>query len=217
MLSLLSLVAAVALPTLGSTTSKPVSNLSALRAEADAAIAASGAPEQFVNDTKWDVPAVRHTRSGLRCLLEPGPGGDRLEVSGPAPGDRVTCHSRPVGFTQVLSAERTAPGENLDAVFKGSVALLRMESPNAQDYSGPEAAIRVETPPGDQAPAESTTGRYVVHRSDGDVFTVVSVALVDGWLIRQRFTAPLERAYEADMLAGVVMSTTLIDLAARKG
>jgi hypothetical protein len=43
------------------------------------------------------------------------------------------------------------------------------------------------------------------------------VALVDGWLIRQRFTAPLERAYEADMLAGVVMSTTLIDLAARKG
>ena len=44
----------------------------------------------------------------------------------------------------------------------------------------------------------------------------MSVALVDGWVIRQQFEAPAVHAQDADMLAGVVMSTTLLDLAARR-
>jgi hypothetical protein len=45
---------------------------------------------------------------------------------------------------------------------------------------------------------------------------MVSVAVVGDWVVRQYLEAPAAQAEEADMLAGVVMSTTLIDLAERR-
>jgi hypothetical protein len=189
--------------------------VAALRAQADAVIRAASAQRWFVNDTRWDLPAVRHTESGLRCLFQPGDAANKIIYVGHVKsGGGMGCISRPSGFRQTLSAVKIADGDTLDTVFTGSVRDL--EAAEARAYEGPRIVVRVEPAPGEPRMAEVRSGRYLVRRGDRDVFSLVSVALVDGWVIRQELEAPAARAEDADMLAGVVMSTTLLDLAARK-
>jgi hypothetical protein len=189
--------------------------VAALRAQADAVIRAASAQRWFVNDTRWDLPAVRHTQSGLRCLFQPGDAANRIiHVGHVKSGGGMGCISRPSGFTQTLSAVKMTEGDTLDTVFAGAVRDL--EGAEARAYEGPRIVVRVEPAPGEPKLAEVRSGRYLVRKGEQDVFSLVSVALVDGWIIRQQFEAPAARAEDADMLAGVVMSTTLLDLAARK-
>ena len=189
----------------------------ALRAEADAVIRAAGAERQFVNDTRWDLPAVRHRASGLRCLFQPGDRANRIVRIGGIDATGMGCLSRPAGFRQTLEAVRVRPGETLDSVFDASVLDITFQRPEARPWEGQRTVVRVE-PRSGPAPAETREARYVTGGAGGEAtFRLVSVALVGGWVIRQSLEAPLARAEEADMLAGVVMSTTLIDLASRGG
>ena len=191
-------------------------NLAALRAQADAVIRAASAQRWFVNDTRWDMPAVRHTASGLRCLFQPGDAGNRIIYVGGVKTSGMGCISRPSGFRQTLTAVRLAEGETLDAVFAASVLDITFQRPEAREYQGPRTVVRVEPGPGAPAAPEARTARYLVRIGEQEVFSLVSVALVDGWVIRQQFEAPAANAEDADMLAGVVMSTTLLDLTSRK-
>ena len=61
----------VALAALASTPTRGVDTAAVqkLRAEAQAVIRAASAQSHFVDDTRWDMPAVRHRASGLRCLF----------------------------------------------------------------------------------------------------------------------------------------------------
>jgi hypothetical protein len=124
------------------------------------------------------------------------------------------CTSRPVGLHQSLEAVQLAPGETLESVFARSVLDITAQQPQARLYPGGSLSVRVAASGGIK-PAEPRTAGYFVTRDGREVFSRVSVALVDGWIIRQQFEAPAPQADEADLLAGVVMSTTLIDLAAR--
>jgi hypothetical protein len=190
-------------------------DIAQLHAEADAVIARARAHSQFSNDTRWDFPAVRHRASGLRCLFQKGDRANEIVWIGGVNTSGVGCVSRPAGFRQTLEAVKLRQGETLDAVFNASVLNVTWQRPEAKLYEGDRMVVRVEPQPGGPVPAEARSARYVISKQGEAVFSLVSVALVDGWVIRQSFEAPLARAEEADMLAGVVMSTTLIDLAAR--
>ena len=128
----------------------------------------------------------------------------------------MACLSRPVGFRQTLEAVRLAPGETLDSVFEGSVRDITFEQ-EARPHEPEGVVVRLAPDVGGAAPPEPRTAGYLVRRAEGEVYSRVSVAVVGDWVIRQRFEAPAARAEEAEMLAGVVMSTTLIDLASRAG
>lgn len=189
--------------------------VAALTAEADAVIRKASAQAHFINDTRKDFPAVRHTASGLRCLFQPGRSDNAIIWIGSITGrGGMGCMSRPVGLHQTLEAIRLAPGETLDSVFDTSVLTITAEQPDARAYAGGGLSVRV-APASGVVVAEPRTAGYFVRRDGQAVFSRVSVALVDGWIIRQQFEAPAAQADEAELLAGVVMSTTLIDLAAR--
>lgn len=215
--ALLTLALAAAPALTPSSKADPV-EVARLKAQAAEIIQASEAKAQFADDTRWDFPAVRHRESGLRCLFQPGErDGDeivRIGQEGVAAG--VGCFSRPSGFSQRLEAVRLTSSDTLDTVFTGSVESIAGAQSGARAYEGPRMEIRVEPLPGGPKPAEIRSARYLVQKDGQEMFSLVSVALIDGWYVRQYFEAPAARAEEADMLASVVMTTTLIDLAARK-
>ena len=191
--------------------------VAALTAEADAVIRKASAQAHFVNDTRKDFPAVRHTASGLRCLFQPGRTDNAIVWIGSGRGKGgMGCASRPVGLRQTLEAVQLTPGDTLESVFATSVLNITTQQPDARPYAGGGMTVRV-APPAGLALAEPKTAGYLVTREGQEVFSRVSVAIVDGWIIRQQFEAPAARAEEAELLAGVVMSTTLIDLASRAG
>ena len=209
------LAAALALAPSPSPGSDPVA-LAALRAQAHAVIRAASAQSHFVDDTRWDLPAVRHRDSGLRCLFQPNDPDNRIVyIGGITGGGGMGCQSRPAGFQQSLEAIRMAPGETLESVFAGSVLNITFQRPEARPYEGARTEVRVEPGPGAPPPAETRSARYVIGAEGSQLFSLVSVAVIDGWYVRQTMQAPADRAEEADMLAGVVMSTTLLDLAER--
>ena len=124
------------------------------------------------------------------------------------------CASRPVGFRQTLEAVRLAPGETLDSVFQASVRDITARQADAPAYEGAGMSVRV-APASGLTPAAPRSAAYLISRGGESVFSRVSVAIVDGWVIRQQFEAPAAQAEAAQLLAEVVMSTTLIDLASR--
>ena len=193
--------------------------VAALKAQAERVIVAASAQAQFADDTRWDLPAVRHRASGLRCLFQPNDAGNNRIVqigSIGTGGGGVGCHSRPSGFAQKLEAVRLGSGESLETVFEGSVRNITSQRRDARAYEGPLTQIRIEPQPGGPQPAEARTARYLLSKNGSEVFSMVSVAVVGDWVVRQYLEAPAAQAEEADMLAGVVMSTTLIDLAERR-
>jgi hypothetical protein len=190
-------------------------DLSALRSEAEALIRAAHAEAHFTNDTRRGYPAARHNGSGMRCVFEIGDPGNAIVATGAAGG--MACVSRPVGFLQTLEAVRLAPGDTLDSVFASSVSALTTDEPEARLHAPGGVVVRLAPGVGGRRAAEPRTAGYLVQRPGQQVYSRISVAVVGDWIIRQRFEAPAARADEAEMLAGVVMSTTLIDLAGRSG
>ena len=192
--------------------------LAALSAQADAVIAAAQAQKHFTNDTRRGLPAARHNESGLRCMFEVADAANRIVYIGSGDGrGGMGCLSRPAGFSQTMEAVRLAPGETLDSVFAASVLNLTVQQPEARRHEPGGMIVRLAPGIGGKAPPEPRTAGYLVRRPSGEVYSRVSVAVVGDWIIRQQFEAPAARAEEAELLAGVVMSTTLIDLADRAG
>ena len=131
-------------------------------------------------------------------------------------GGGVGCLSRPAGFRQSLEAVRLGRGETLATLFEGSVKTITWER-DARPHDPSTMTVRVEPGVGAKAPPKPRTAGYLVRTPQGEVYSRVSVAVIGGWAIRQSFEAPADRAEEAALLADVVMSTTLIDLASRAG
>ena len=191
-------------------------NLAELSAQADAVIRAAHAETHFTNDTRRGLPAARHNASGLRCIFEKSGDGNQIVYIGSIDGGGgMGCVSRPAGFHQTLEAVRLAPGETLESVFAESIKDLTWQQPEARPHDPARMTVRVEPGIGGRAAPETRTAGYLLSRPYGEVYSRVSVAVVGDWVIRQQFEAPAARAEEAELLAGVVMATTLIDLAAR--
>ena len=192
-------------------------NLAELSRQMDAIIAASHARNAFTNDTTRGLPAARHKDSGLRCVFEKAAAGNEIVLIGSIDGGGgVGCLSRPAGFRQSLEAVRLGRNQTLDSVFEGSVRNITWER-DARPHDPSTMTVRVEPGVGAKAPPKPRTAGYLVRKPEGEVYSRVSVAIVGGWVIRQSFEAPADRAEEAALLADVVMSTTLIDLASRTG
>lgn len=191
--------------------------LARMSAQMDAIIAASHARNHFTNDTRRGLPAARHKDSGLRCIFEKAPLGNEIVLIGSIDGGGgVGCLSRPAGFRQSLEAVRLGRDQTLDSVFEGSVRNITWER-EARPHDPSSMTVRVEPGIGGKAPPKARTAGYLVRTPQGEVYSRVSVAIIGDWVIRQSFEAPADRSEEAALLADVVMSTTLIDLASRAG
>lgn len=154
-------------------------------------IAEAGATGVFHAEPHDLMTAVRHDGSGLRCLFDPARSGRIIIYPAHPPltrtGEDVACDAALPLAAQTFYATRYAQQRTLEAAFADAVLALRLRHPEARPVATPPLDIPAENLPR----AEWRTAGFVVLRADGqEIFTRVSVAIVHGWEIKQRFSAP---------------------------
>jgi TPR repeat protein len=138
--------------------------LAAAHALARRTIAASGVGTAFVDASETEEAVARHGASGLSCVIDPDNPRYALSVQ----GDGAACQD--VGVR--ISAERAAAGASAETVLSAWAAEL----------AAPERMKAVPAPP-DARPGSRFPEAWL---SDGDGFTRLSVAVIDGWTFRER-------------------------------
>ena len=182
------------------------------RAKAEALIAQVSGADLFENVTRGERAQVRHRRSGLVCTFPEDAPGQHLNIyPQPLPrGEDVGCQLSTGEHFHTLIATRFPTGApTLDQALEGSVGLIRRQYPTLREFEGPSADVTMSRPDLRPAPPHRSAS-FVVPLNGRDHYTRVSVAMVNGWVFKQRYTAPLAAAVEADLLAGLAFSEALL-------
>ncbi len=153
--------------------------IAAARAEADALIAATGAPELFVNTSHGFAPSVRHVPSNLTCVFG---GGSKNRLVIDASG--VTCTTESPFMAIDLRAMRIAkPTPEADRASAAAEAI--------------RGTLQVSTPPKALGPAFAIDKRSFgqAYSVDGERETrkvFVWVGAINGkeWALTQEVTSP---------------------------
>jgi hypothetical protein len=182
------------------------------RAEAYAAelIADAEAADLFEILDSQEVAQVRHRASGLVCRFSPGRNNQLHVFQSLARGEDVACDSSAVGEAQTIYATRYPQPTTLADQLDGAVAAMRARMRGLQPMPA-ESAVDIVPDAGalpDQASARFTyPGRNGIAR-----YTRVSVAIVDDWVIKLRYTADApdqSSLTQQDLVASVLWLTTL--------
>jgi hypothetical protein len=173
---------------------------------ADGLIASAKVGDLFQNLTAAAEPTVRHRGSGLRCsfgTVADAWAKDSLAVfsSGLPRGDDVGCNIHFQSYLVSLDASRQQTTPSLDAVTAYYVKSVLALHPQARPYVGPYVEPKA-LPPG--FPAVRTV-RFAFDDADGRVFSRLSVAIVNGWVIEERVTGPYDDAQFGDLIATAEM------------
>ena len=163
--------------------------------------------------------SVRHARSGLICRFDREAHGRLILFPGLPRGEDVGCDFPDGPATITLYATRYPAPTNIDEQVRAAAAHIRMRFANAR-IETPEIGMDMAVDGAAPLP-ESRSARFLVTFPDGRrLYTRVSVALIDGWVIKMRFSqdAPDETAaIGAEMAASLTWMATLQDFAARGG
>lgn len=163
---------------------------------AGAIIAASDADGHFYAEPSDDPAFVqaRSLRSGLRCRFDIEAGG-RITVfpsrpGATAPGDDVGCNT-PSGANQItLYATRYGVPTSTSAQLEEAVVAIRERFEVRKE-------LRATTP---ARPHDVGIRTFLICRDDGVLATRVAVAIVDGWVLKMRFTGAEAALPTADKL-----------------
>ena len=176
------------------------------------------AGDLFEDVSLGDTPRVRHYGSGLVCRFSPEMTSQGLQIyeSGLPRGHDVGCQlpTDAPGQFHTLYATRYGAALTLSEAMRSAVGMVRNAYPSLKPYEGPAAAVGIQRDDLRPPPA-SETARFVIELNGRPHLSRVSVAVVDGWVIKQRFTTPVEDNVEqtavmSDLLAGLVWSETLL-------
>lgn len=171
-------------------------------AAAQAALEKDGAAEFFEIVPDAGFAQVRHRASGLSCAWGPN---DTAEITvfptvpgGPPKGEDVGCsHRTPFGIHSFY-ATRHPPQLTAKAALQSAVMSLKLRSPKAKSVrpappTGVAALLATKSPP-------TGTAQFLIEVDGRPVMTRVSVAQVDGWTIKARYTGPVGSDSRADVV-----------------
>lgn len=163
--------------------------------------------------------SVRHTRSGLVCRFDREANGRLILFPGLPRGEDVGCDFPDGPATITLYATRYPAPTTIAEQVQAAAAHIRLRFRDAR-IETPEIGMEMSIDGAAPLP-ESRTERFIVTFPDGRrLYTRVSVALIEGWVIKMRFSqdAPDEAAATAaEMASGLQWMATLQDFAARGG
>jgi hypothetical protein len=169
---------------------------------ADRLIDSADVGELFQNVSEGAEPMVRDKASGLKCSFGVAPGAwpkDQILVfkTGLPHGDDVGCNLRFQTFLVSLDVSRMPETPTLDATTRYYVKSVLAVHPKAKPYTGDyfePSKLRPDFPAFD-------TVRLVFDDPAGPLFSRLSVAIVNGWVIEERVTGPANDAQFGDLLA----------------
>ena len=187
---------------------KPVNE--ATRLEADKLIAATAAPDLFINETRDGAILIRHKASNFQCLFTPGEANSLLIPTDAPRGNEIGCDGPAMLFHTTYFIERVREGQTLDKRYAEALDEVKARWPNALKIKViGDAHQEVLTKLAATAPA-SRTGWYVAKIDNGSAFTRVSVARVGDWMITMRAAGPLESQKSAESLTEMLWLTRLM-------
>lgn len=141
---------------------------------------------------------VRHIRSGLICRM-PEANANRLIIFPQAArGEDVACETTDGHETIRLFATRFPFNTTLQAQVDGASAVIARQHPDARAFAASTAIAATGLP-------ESRSAHFIISNNGVRSYTRVSVAVIDGWVIKMRYTAPAAddtAAREAAQLSG---------------
>lgn len=156
-------------------------------AEADALIAASGAPGLFVNVSSDGMAKVRHRASGLVCSFLPGAENNTLRVfdlGDGSPGDDIGCNAD-IGPTYLTYyATRYGSGYSAADSARDAAQAIVNRWPDARPYQGTMA--RIEAPEG---VGQIEYAALMIGPKDAPRYTHALTAKAGEWIFKQRMTA----------------------------
>ena len=178
----------------------------ALHAQGDELVARSRAPDVFENVTTQKLISVRHKPSGFVCTFDPRQSENALQVLGPLPrGDDVGCITRAGGMVVSYFVTRFPVAVTPQQAIQVYLREVKQMHPDVAQAKGPFLNANTQSKPGEPPPVQRLTAHltYVDH---GDTaYSRLCVAVVNGWVIEQRITAPLAQQKVADLLGEVGM------------
>jgi hypothetical protein len=182
----------------------------ATRLEAEKLIAATAAPDLFLNETRDGAILIRHKASNFQCLFTPGEANSLLVTAGVPRGSEIGCDGPAMLFHTTYFISRAAEGETLDKRFSKALSEVKARWPNAIKIkvvgdSGQDVLTKLAA----TAPP-SRTGWYLAKNSNGSAFTRVSVAKVGDWMVTMRAAGPLESQKSAESLTEMLWLTRLM-------
>lgn len=156
--------------------------------------------------------SVRHLGSGLTChFLDSGDGSQLVLFPGLQRGEDVACDTNNGGEAYTLYATRYPLPTSAEEQIAGAEAAIRHRWPDARLYP---SAMDVTV---DGAPP-SRTAEFIVMRDGVRSYTSAAVAIVNGWTIKLRYTAPApddDAARQAELIAGALFSSALTEILRR--
>jgi len=186
---------------------KPVNE--AARLEAERLIAAIGAQDLFLNETRDGAILIRHKPSNFQCLFNPGGANALLLTTSVPRGDEIGCDGPTTAFQTTYFITRAGPA-TLDGGFTKAVAEVKSRWPKAMTFKVAEDAeqavlikLAASAPP-------SKTSWFLARNGDSWAFTRVSVAKVGDWLVTMRASGPVESQDSAESLTEMLWLTRLM-------
>lgn len=188
---------------------KPVNE--AVRLEGDKLIAATGAPELFLNETKDGAILIRHKASNFQCLFNPGGPNSLMVITGDKPrGDEIGCDGPTMLFQTTYFIEKVGAGDSVDLAYDHAVAEVKARWPGAMTIKVKQDANQdVLAKLAENAPPAKTTW-FLAKTKDSWAFTRVSVAKVGDWMITMRAAGPVESQDAAESLTEMLWLTRLM-------
>ena len=200
--------AAVAKPSPVAQPPKPTNE--AARMEGDKLIAAVGAQDLFLNETRDGAILLRHKASNFQCLFNPGGENAVLLTTSVPRGDEIGCDGPTMVFQTTYFITKAGPGSNLDTGFRKAVDEVKSRWPKAMTIKVAEDPNQeVLTKLAASAPPSKTTW-FLAKNGDGWAFTRVSVAKVGDWLVTMRAAGPVESQDAAESLTEMLWLTRLM-------
>ncbi len=183
------------------------------RREADALIAAADARDLFENVTDDGSPRVRHRASGLECSFNSGGALNRVLLfpSGLPRGEDVGCNTESDGNSVTLYATRFVEPTTVEAQMRVAVGHIRSRFPDARPAP---TQMRMEPARGAGPaipPHQSAT--FLISGPNGrPMVTRVAIAIHDGWVVKQRYTATGDNTVAAELMSELMFTGMLTDL-----
>lgn len=174
----------------------------AARAEAAGLIARAAAGAVFEDVTKDTLPSLRHKPSGFICTFEPGQADNALTIfPGKTPGDDVACTTRSGSALNVMYVTKFPVALSVDDALKVYLTEIKRAHPDVEGAKGTFGDMSTNRP----GSPPRRTARLTYAMNGEKAFSRVSVAVINGWVIEQRITAPQADAMGADLLGEVLM------------
>ena len=207
-------------PTDDAQTDAPASaaDIAKARARADEVIAKGHAQDYFLNITDGAAPKLRHRASGMECVF--GVTDPAFIYVYPTPGiasgDDVSCTSVATLATGQkiiwsLYATRPTKMDELEPLLARMVAELKADMPDAAPAEQHFTSLNLAAKKGADVPTHRAA-RFQATTEGHPVYARAAVGVVNGWVVSQRTTAPMDIARPADMMSEVVLGVAMADV-----